>query len=162
MPSNTIPVKWLQDKNGSEFYPVTHKNAIRDDNGNPVTIPSNHDFTFDSEVASTSSATVTFGASQRGTHLITSQNDLSITFNVNNESDNYLWVVNNNETNAIQIYIYDVLHNGSQVSYIYIPSDDIIIQPGYAGEIGIVYNSVGAFITTRCDLKYIYNGGSST
>lgn len=160
MPSNTIPVKWLQDKNGSEFYPVTHKNAIRDDNGNPVTIPSNHNFTFDNEVVSTSSATVTFGASQRGTHFIASSNDLSITLNVNNESDNYLWVVNTNETDAIQIYIYDIFHNGSQVQRIYMPEDDIIIQPGYVGEIGIVCNEAGAFITFRCDLKYTYNSPS--
>lgn len=161
MPSNTIPVKWLQDKNGNEFYPVTHKGAIRDDNGNPVTIPSNHDFTFDNEIVSTSSATVTFGASQRGTHFIAAQNDLSITFNVNNESDNYLWIYNTGNS-AIQIYVADVLHNEAQVQYIYIPEDDIIIQPGYAGEIGIVYNNVGAFITMRCDLQHIFNGGSST
>ena len=118
-----------------------------------------HDFTFDAETVSTSSATVTFGASQRGTHFISAQNDLSITFSVNNESDNYLWV-HNTGNSAIQIYIQDVTHNGSQVSNIYIPEDDIIIQPYYAGEIGIVCNSVGAFITMRCDLKYTYNGAS--
>lgn len=160
MPSNTIPVKWLQDKNGNEFYPVTHKNAIRDDNGNPVTIPSNHDFTFDSETVSTSSVTVTFGASQRGAHFIAAENDLSITLNVNNESDNYLWVYNG-DANAIQVYIQDITHSGSQVNHIYIPEDDIIIQPGYACEIGIISNSAVAFITTRCDLKHSYNGGSA-
>lgn len=159
MSSNTIPVKWLQDKNGSEFYPVTHKGAIRDDSGNPVVIPSDHDFTFDSETVSTSSATVTFGASQRGTHAIATQNDLSITFNVNNESDNYLWI-HNTGSSAIQIYIYDMFHNGSRVSSIFMPEDDIIIQPGYTCEIGIVCNSVGAFITMRCDLKYTNNSPS--
>lgn len=158
MSNNTIPVKWLQDKNGSEFYPVTHKNAIRDDNGNPVTIPSNHDFTFDNEIASTSSVTVTFSASQRGAHFIASANDLSITLSVNNESDNYLWVYNNNGTDAIQVYIQNITHSGSQVDGIWMPEDDIIIQPGYACEIGIVCSSGGAFITTRCDLRYSYNG----
>ena len=118
-----------------------------------------HNFTFDSETVSTSSATVTFGASQRGTHFIAAQNDLSITFNVNNESDNYLWIYNTGNS-AIQIYIQDVTHNGSQVQYIYMPEDDIIIQPGYAGEIGIVHNNAGAFITTRCDLRYTYNNPS--
>lgn len=121
-----------------------------------------HDFTFDSETASTSSVTVTFSASQRGTHFIASESDLSVTLSVNNESDNYLWVYNTDSTDAIQVYIQDITHNGSQVSHVWIPEDDIIIQPGYAGEIGIVCNSVGAFITTRCDLKHSLNGGNVT
>lgn len=30
----TFAVKWLKDKLGSKFFPITHIDAVKDDNGN--------------------------------------------------------------------------------------------------------------------------------
>ena len=118
-----------------------------------VNMPSsNSDFTHTSNTTiSTSTTTVTFTASQRNSRMITISNDLDITFACNNYSDNYLWI-KNASASSVDITIGGVTSNNTNVSNIYMPSDDISIPAGKVCEIGIIVNADGAFITSRNDL----------
>lgn len=115
---------------------------------------SDYDFTHISNTTvSTSSTTITFAANTRGSQMITVSDDVSISFIVNNDSDNYLWIENSDTTNNIDVTISSVTHNGNVVSNVRMPRDGIAVPAGGTCEIGIVCNTDGAFITSRDDLE---------
>lgn len=115
---------------------------------------SNHDFTHTANTTvSTSSTTITFAANTRGSQMITVSDDIAISFVVNNDSDNYLWIENSDTTNNIDVTISSVTHNGNVVSNVRMPRDGIAVPAGGTCEIGIVCNTDGAFITSRDDLE---------
>lgn len=98
------------------------------------------------------SVTVTFAANTRGSRMISVSQDIGVSFDVNNYSDNYLWVKNIG-TQEIDITISTVKHNNSPVGTVYMPSDGITAQAGAVCEIGVIANADGAFITSRSDLE---------
>lgn len=112
----------------------------------------NYDFTHTANQAVSGSVTVTYAANTRGSRMISASADLSITFAVNNSSDNYLWIKNTGSSD-IDILISSVTYNNSSVSNVYMPEDGISVPAGKVCEIGIVCNADGAFITSRSDLS---------
>lgn len=151
-----IPIKWLTDSNANKRYPVTHTKAVFDDNGDDLDtilsgLGASHDFTHTSNSTVTTSVTVTYAANTRGSRMVSTSADLSVSFAVNNSSDNYLWV-RNTGSSEIDITINSVTHNSGSVSNVYMPSDGISVPAGNVCEIGIVCNADGAFITSRNDL----------
>lgn len=123
-----------------------------------VTKPSsgltNYDFTHTANTTiSGSTTTVTFAANTRGSQTITVSDDIAISFVVNNNSDNYLWIENSDTTNNIDVTISSVTHNGNIVSSVRMPRDGIAVPAGGTCEISIVCNADGAFITSRDDLE---------
>ena len=96
-------------------------------------------------------ATITFPAYRRCTQMITVSADLGVTLEVNNQSDNYLWIKNNSNSD-VDITITAVTHGGNSVSNIYMPADGIIVPANGVCEIGILVNTDGAFISSRNDL----------
>lgn len=112
----------------------------------------NYDFTHVANTTVSTSTTVTFAANTRGSQMVSTSADLSVTFAINNSSDNYLWIKNTGSSD-IDITIYAVTHNSTSVSNVYIPDDGISIPAGKVCEIGIVCNADGAFVTSRSDLS---------
>jgi len=117
----------------------------------PSTGLTDHNFTHTSNTTVSTSVTVTYAANTRGSRMVSTSADLSVTFAVNNSSDNYLWV-RNTGSSEIDITINSVTHNSGSVSNVYMPSDGISVPAGNVCEIGIVCNADGAFITSRNDL----------
>lgn len=113
---------------------------------------SNHDFTHTANTTVSTSTTVTFAANTRCSRMVSASADLSITFAVNNSSDNYLWIKNTGSSD-IDILINSVTYNNSSVSNVYTPNDGISVPAGKVCEIGIICNADGAFITSRSDLS---------
>lgn len=113
---------------------------------------SDYNFTHIANTTVSTSTTITFAANTRGSQMVSTAADLSVTFAVNNSSDNYLWIKNTGSSD-IDITIYAVTHNSSSVSNVYIPDDGISVPAGKVCEIGIVCNADGAFITSRSDLS---------
>lgn len=112
----------------------------------------NYDFTHTADTAVAASTTVAFTANTRGSQMVSAAADLSVTFAVNNSSDNYLWIKNTGSSD-IGIAIYAVTWNSNPVSNVYIPDDGISIPAGKVCEICIVCNADGAFIASRSDLS---------
>ena len=112
----------------------------------------NYDFIHTASQAVSGSVTVTYAANTRGSRMVSASADLSITFAVNNSSDNYLWIKNTGSSD-IDILISSVTYNNSSVSNVYMPNDGISVPAGKVCEIGIVCNADGAFITARSDLS---------
>jgi len=110
-----------------------------------------YDFTHVGNTTVTTSTTITFAANIRGSQMVSTAADLAVTFAVNNESDNYLWIKNTGSSD-IDITISAVTAGGSPVSNVYIPDDGISVSAGKVCEIGIIVNADGAFITSRSDL----------
>lgn len=96
-------------------------------------------------------ATITFPAYRRCTQMITVSADLGVTLEVNNLSDNYLWIKNNSNSD-VDITVTAVTHGGNSVSNIYMPADGIIVPANGVCEMGILVNTDGAFISSRNDL----------
>ncbi len=96
-------------------------------------------------------ATITFPAYRRCTQMITISADLGVTLEVNNLSDNYLWIKNNSNSD-VDITVTAVTHGGNSVSNIYTPADGIIVPANGVCEMGILVNTDGAFISSRNDL----------
>lgn len=96
-------------------------------------------------------ATITFQAYRRCTQMITISADLGVTLEVNNLSDNYLWIKNNSNSD-VDITVTAVTHGGNSVSNIYTPADGIIVPANGVCEMGILVNTDGAFISSRNDL----------
>ena len=120
------------------------------------TVLSNYDFSYGGEQdVTTSSVTVTFAANTRGTKHIIVGNDLAITFAVNNQAENYLWITNNNSA-EIDITVAGISNSTlGTIAYVYMPEDGISIPGDRTCEIGIVVTSdFKAFITCRSDLDY--------
>lgn len=113
---------------------------------------SDHNFTHTTNQAVSGSVTVTYAANTRGSRMVSASADLSVSFAVNNGSDNYLWVKNTGSVD-IEILINSVTWNGNTVTNVYIPDTDIVVKAGHVCEIGIVCNADGAFITSRSDLS---------
>ena len=111
-----------------------------------------HDFTHTSNSTVSTSVSVAYAANSRGSRMVTTSADLNVSFVVNNRSDNYLWV-RNTSSSDIDVTISSVTYNNSSVSNVYVPFDGITIPSGCVGEIGVVVNTDGAFITSRNDLK---------
>lgn len=84
--------------------------------------------------------------------MVNTSADLAVTFSVNNGSDNYLWIKNTGGSD-IDITISAVTYNGNAVANVYVPTDGITIPAGSTGEIGIICNADGAFITAFTDLS---------
>lgn len=112
----------------------------------------NYDFTHTANQSVSGSVTVTYAANTRGSKMVSASADLSVTFAVNNSSDNYLWIKNTGSSD-IDILISSVTYNNSSVSNVYMPADGIAVPAGKVCEIGIVCNADGAFITSRSDLS---------
>lgn len=112
----------------------------------------NYDFIHTASQAVSGSVTVTYAANTRGSRMVSASADLSVTFAVNNSSDNYLWIKNTGSSD-IDILISSVTYNNSSVSNVYMPADGISVPTGKICEIGIVCNADGAFITSRSDLS---------
>ena len=123
-------------------------------NGTPTGISVlNYDFTHSGlTVINTSTTSITFNANTRGSKMISVSADIGITFNVNNLSDNYLWIKNTSSSD-IDVLINSVLLNNVACQNVYVPEDGITVASGHVCEIGIVCNSDGAFITARNDLS---------
>lgn len=113
---------------------------------------SDHNFTHTTNQAVSGSVTVTYAANTRGSRMVSASADLSVSFAVNNGSDNYLWVKNTGSVD-VEILINSVTWNGDTVTNVYIPDTDIVVKAGHVCEIGIVCNADGAFITSRSDLS---------
>lgn len=113
---------------------------------------SDYDFTHTANsTISTSSTTITFTANTRGSRMVTVSDDLNITFAVENNSDNYLWIANSDTTNDVDITIGAVAQGGNTVN-VHMPVDGISVPKGGLCEISIIVNADGAFITSRNDL----------
>lgn len=113
----------------------------------------NYDFTHTANQSVSGSVTVTFAADTKGSRMVSTTADLSVSLVVNNEAENILWVKNTG-TSDIDVIINSVTHNNSSVSSfnIHAPNDGITVKAGLVAEIGIVVNSDGAFITTYTSL----------
>lgn len=111
-----------------------------------------HDISHTTNTSVTTSTTVTFVANKRCSQMVSTAADLAVTFEVNNDADNYLWVKNTGSS-EIDITISGVSYNNSSVTNVYMPSDGISIPAGKVCEIGVVCNDDGAFITSRSDLS---------
>jgi len=117
-----------------------------------------HDFTHVANTTvNTATTTITFAANQRGSQKISISADLGITFVVNNDSDNYLWIENTGSSevditvNSIQRYTAGLGY--SYFMHVTMPEDGISIPAGNSCEIGIICNSDGVFITLLSKLK---------
>lgn len=97
------------------------------------------------------SVTVTYGPSTRGSRMVSTSADLGVSFVVNNYSDNYLWIKNTGSS-EIDITINSITLEEETVSNVYMPSDGISVPAGNVCEIGIICNNDGAFISSRNDL----------
>ena len=113
---------------------------------------SDYDFTHTANTTVSTSVTITYSADTRGSKMVSTAADLAVSFAVNNNSDNYLWVKNTGSS-EIDITVSAVTHNSSSVSNVYMPSDGISVPAGHVCEIGIICNADGAFITSRNDLS---------
>lgn len=111
-----------------------------------------YNFTHVANTTVSTSTTITFAANTRGSQMVSTSADLTVTFAVNNGSDNYLWIKNTGAAD-IDITISAVSAGGSPVSNVYIPDDGISVAAGKVCEIGIIVNADGAFITSRSDLS---------
>ena len=113
---------------------------------------SDYNFSHTTNTTVSTSVTVTYAADTRGSKMVSTAADLAVTFAVNNNSDNYLWVKNTGSS-EIDITVSAVTHNNSSASNVYMPSDGISVPAGHVCEIGIIVNADGAFITSRNDLS---------
>lgn len=109
--------------------------------------------------ASGSTQTVTFDANTAGTAFINIPSNLSIsalslTINVNNRSENYIWI-ENKKSSDVDVLISSVSHNNNTVTNAYLPKDGITVPAGQTCEIGLVvnqdYNGAYRVIVTAVD-----------
>lgn len=96
--------------------------------------------------SASSPVTVVFGQEQRESRMITVSGNISITFNVNNMADNYLWIKNSGSS-SITPTISQVNFNGTPITNIYKPTAGLSISAGKIGELRVIVNTDGAFIS---------------
>jgi hypothetical protein len=102
-----------------------------------------------------SSTTLTFDAGERCTKYISVSGNIDIALQVNNESDNYIWIANTGSSSAVVTFSSITSSVFGTIINYHLPDDAITIPAGGECELSVVVNSDGVFIVDRTDLKKI-------